>query len=834
MLDDAVSHHRQGRLDAAVALYDRVLAVQPDQFDALHLGGLARFQAGDARGAAERLARAVAAAPGSPDAQINYAVVLSALGQFAPALAACDRAIALAPDRPDAHYGRGNVLCAVGRYAEGVASYDRVLARMPDHVDTLVNRGNALGLLGRGAEALDAYERALAADPSNAGAWINRGTTLLALGRAADALASCDRGIALRADDAEAHFGRGNALRALGRDLDAIAAYDRTLSLNPNHFGALVNRGNALLALERTEEALACYDRVLRSTPDHVETLFNRGNALRALGRQSDAIAVYDRVLVLRPDHADAMINRGNALDDLGRFDDALASYDRALAARPDDAEALNGRGNVLLRLGRLDDSLDVFRRALAARPDQANALAQSVFVARWLCDWREIDRVQARIMARLRDDAIAIDPFLTLALTDDPGLQLQAARRQWKARFGRGAPLAARPPGASDRIRLGYLSGDFRQHAIAMQTVALFERHDRARFEVVAFSYGADDGSAMRGRVMGAFDRFHDLRGLSRIEIARRIRAEQIDLLVELSGYIRDGHPEILGYRPAPVQAHYFGYPGPLGSDAVDYMLVDGFIVPPEARAHYDARLAILPDCYMVSDSRRRVAARRPTRAECGLPEGGFVFCSFNNGWKLSPETFDVWMRLLRAVPGSVLWLLADNRWAEANLRREAAARGVDAGRLAFAPRCPPDEHLARLALADLFLDTLPYNAHVTASEALWMGLPLLTCAGRSFASRVAGSLLHSVGVPELVTGNLADYEALALALARDPDRLQALRSRLAAARTTAAHFDIERMRRAIEAAYETMVERWRRGLKPESFVVPAQDDAVGTAPNS
>ena len=715
---------------------------------------------------------------------------------------------------------------AVGFYEQGrpdlaEAPCAQVLRRRPNDPDALHLLGTIRGQQGRFAEAAELLIRAVAADPRRSEAHRMLGIALFSLGQHEQALASFARAVAERPDHIAALANLGDAQRKLGRHAEALATYDRALAIRPGDPQVLSGKGVALIALDRDEEAAVCFERVLAARPDHVEAWVNRGSALRRTGRYDAALACFDRALALRPDFRDARFLRALTLQELGRLDEAVAEYDGVLAARPDDADVLNNRGNALRWLNRYDEALASFDRAVAIVPGHVNAFPSAAHLRRMVCDWGMFTATNDALLARVRAGGPAMDAFPLLAVTDDSALLLNAGRQFWTSRRTAAAPLPPRPPQARDRIRLGYLSADFRMHPVAIQTVQLFEAHDRSRFEVLGFSYGADDGSRLRRRLEQAFDSFLDVRALGLPDIARRIRELEVDVLIDLTGYMTDTRMEILAWRPAPVQVHYFGYPGPLGADAVDYMLVDPFIVPPDQRVHYTEKLVILPDCYMVSDGKRLVADVRPDRAACGLPTDGFVFCSFNNNFKITPPLFDIWMRLLRAVPASVLWLLADNRWAEENLRREAASRGIDAGRLVFAPRRPPHEHLARIALADLFLDTLPYNAHVTASDALATGLPVLTCAGRSFASRVAGSLLNCVGLPELVTGNLADYEALALKLATGPERLQALRRRLGAARATAPHFDIDRMRRPIESAYETMVERWRRGLPPESFSV-------------
>jgi predicted O-linked N-acetylglucosamine transferase (SPINDLY family) len=374
------------------------------------------------------------------------------------------------------------------------------------------------------------------------------------------------------------------------------------------------------------------------------------------------------------------------------------------------------------------------------------------------------------------------------------------------------------------EKLRLAYLSADFQAHATAFLIAELIERHDRSRFEVHAISFGRDDASAMRARLRSAFDRFHDVGAMSHEAIARLIRELEVDVAVDLKGYTQHARPDVLRYRPAPIQVSYLGFPGTMGGDFIDYVIADPIVLPFSEQPFYTEQIVHLPDCYQPNDTKRPTAKATLTRSEAGLAEGAFVFCSFNNNYKINPAVFDVWMRLLAQVPESVLWLLRANETAETNLRAHAQERGIAPTRLIFADRTSLDQHLARHRLADLFLDTLPCNAHTTASDALWAGLPVLTCRGRSFAGRVAASLLQSVGLPELGCTNLADYEALALKLATDPLMLGQLRQRLAQNRAHARLFDIDRYRAHIEAAYRRMWEIRQDG-PPQSFAVERLD---------
>jgi protein O-GlcNAc transferase len=408
----------------------------------------------------------------------------------------------------------------------------------------------------------------------------------------------------------------------------------------------------------------------------------------------------------------------------------------------------------------------------------------------------------------------------------DDPALHLQGAKNLIATRMPtRPAPLWAGTRFRHDRIRIAYVSSDFHEHATAHLIAELIELHDRARFEVIGLSFGIDDGSAVRRRLAQAFDGFLDMPEQSDRAIAAELHAREIDIAVDLKGHTRGSRPEIFAHRPAPIQVSYLGFPGTIGADFLDYVIADPIVLPVSQQPFYTERIVQLPDCYQANDSKRAISAQTPERRAAGLPDAGFVFCCFNNNYKIRRPVFDVWMRLLSEVPGSVLWLLRDTAGVEGNLRREAAARGVDPDRLIFAERCALDVHLARHRLADLFLDTLPYNAHTTASDALWAGLPLVTCQGEAFAGRVAASLLAAVGLPELVTQNLADYEALALRLARDPAMLRSVRDKLAANRSTHPLFDSARFCRHLEAAYLRMWETWQRGEPPQPFRVDAGD---------
>ena len=710
-----------------------------------------------------------------------------------------------------------------GRLAEAERLYRTVLETHPRQFDAL----HLLGLVhyqrGDCAEAVRLIDLALVAKPDVSAAHNSRAAALNGLKRFADAVGSCDRAIALDPTNAEALSNRGLALVDLKRFDDALASCERAIALRPDLPEGFNNRGNALKELKRFEEALASYSQAIALRPDYADGFNNCANALIGLKRFGEALDCCQRAIALRQDLAEAYYNRGIALHELKRYEEALASYDQAVALRPDYPEALVNRGTALTDLNRYTEARDSYAGALALAPEYEYLKGMHLFAKMRICDWTEFDRDCAHLARAVAGGTTTALPFHLLPCLPDPALQLACAERFVANRHPPApVPLWRGERYAHEHIRVAYLSADLRDHPVSLLAAGLFERHDRSRFEVTAISYGPDAPSPMRARLMAAFDRFIDARDLSDADVAGRMRELEIDIAVDLNGFTEGLRPDVLAHRPAPVQVNYLGYAGTMGGPAWDYILADRFVVPDDSCRFYAEQVVALPDAFMVTDAGRRISAPAPTRAQAGLPEDGFVFCCFNNSYKITPDIFDVWMRLLGKTAGSVLWLAAADASATENLRREAQARGVAPDRLVFAPKVPLNEdHLARLGLADLFVDTPRYNAHATAADALWAGLPVLTCAGASFASRVAGSLLGAIGLQELITYSLADYEVCALRLAADRALLASVRERLVRNRRTHPLFDTDRFVRDLEAAYTVMWERTRRGERPASFAV-------------
>lgn len=713
-------------------------------------------------------------------------------------------------------------LCQQGRTGEAESLCREILASEPRHPEALHLLGLMVLQSGDLRAGVDLVRRSVKANPRQPAAYCNLGVALLRLQRPLEALASFEKALAGAPSSIDVLCNLGTCQLRLGRAQQALASFERALQLRPDHAEALEGRGNALQALERHEEAFASFDRALLHRAGESQTHNNRAIALKALNRCEEALASLKRALELRPDNTEALANRASVLQALRRPAEALESCQRALELKPDYVEALSIRCEALRSLQRHEEAVRSYAELLAIAPQHDYAPGAMLHSQLNSCDWTDYAaRVERIVKAVQRGRRVDCPPSF-LAISGSPAAQLECARIFAAHRY---PPAPVRQWGGQryrhDRIRLAYLSGDFHEHATAHLTAELFELHDRRQFELTAVSFGPEDGSDMRQRLRRAFERFVDVRALGDAAVAAWLRQSEIDIAIDLKGFTNGCRTGILSHRPAPIQVSYLGYPGTLGAAYVDYLIADRHVLPAAHRDFYTEKVVYLPDCYQVNGSRCETPAAAPQRADAGLPPHGVVFCCFHQHYKITPVMFDIWLRLLASVDDSVLWLLEGGPAVARNLRAAGARRGIESGRLVFAPLVPHAQHLARLQLADLFLDTLPVNAHTTASDALRMGLPVLSCPGEAFVGRVAGSLLHAVGLPELAVGTLADYVQRARELATSPALLLEIRTRLARNLSTHPLFDTDRFRRHLESAYLTMMERHGRGLAPAGFSV-------------
>ncbi len=859
-----------GRADEAAALLTQALKGKPRDATLLGALGLARLMQGDA-GAAEKALRGALKWGNHDDALLHMrlGMALGAQGHAAQAVVELRHAQLLAPDNPDVLLNLANAVVESGQGSETEQLLRRVLMHKPDHGDARFNLGTLYMRLGRLDEAAAEFRTLLDYYPNSADAHNNLGIVLERQLHREQAEKAYRMALALDENNISAMNNLGNVLRTQGRADEALDCYAQAIRAMPDHADGYLNQGILRASQNLLDEACTLFCKALSADPRCIEAEINLAEVYRRKVALGDAIEALRRALAIDPDSAIALNGLGNVLRMQGHLGDAADCYSRAMRATPRDPSAfLNlgilralqgqyGEACALLRQavkvdekcaqarlklaevlrisGHLDESRQAYQQLLLQQPQHAAASAGLAHVRQHLCDWEGIEKLwdDARNALGCGED-IGITPFSALSIPTTPQEQLACARAWARREFGwiiknSGGNNECQPYGAirdyqqwrdgnaggARNLRLGYLSWDYHEHATAYLMAEVFELHDRERFTVTAYSYGPDDGSAIRQRIRGACDAFIDIAGVSEAEAARRIAADNIDILIDLKGYTLGARTPILAYRPAPVQVNWLGFPGTMGTECIDWILADHFIIPEGAEQNYAEQVYRLPDCYQPNDRKREIGAA-PTRAECGLPDAGVVFCCFNQAYKILPETFGAWMRILHRVPGSVLWLLETGEDATRNLRLNAAAHGVSAERIVFAPRQPLAAHLARYRIADLALDTFPYTSHTTASDALWAGCPLVTRVGDTFASRVAGSVLNAVGLSELITSIPTDFEELAVQIALAPERRARLRQYLEQGRKGFALFDTPRLVAHLENAYQTMRKSWldRSGL--------------------
>ncbi len=780
LYQQAQSCHQAGDITQEKIIYRQLLELQPENPDVLCLLGIAECQTGN----------------------------------IEAGLCSIEKSLEIFPNQPEAHYIRGNAQQMFGNLEAAVESYDRAVALKSDYVEAHSNRGVALQGLRRFEEAVGSYERAIAINPGYPFIHSNRGVALQELGQFNAALESYNKALAIKPDYAEAYSNRGNVLRELGAFDAAIESFDRAIAIEPTCAEAHYNRGLSLANSDRLEEALSSYERAIAIMPDYAEVYSNRGNVLRQLGKLGAALESYNRALAIKPDYAEAYSNRGVALQETMRFEEALGSYDRAIEIRPDYAEAYYNRGQTLQALKKPDEALASFNRAMALKPDIHFLYGDLLHTKMRLCLWDDMNVFRNDIMEKVMNHENVSHAFIMHTLSDSPAVLKKCAQSYSETACPHQAMVNLKYR-RHDKIRVGYFSSDFGDHPVTHHLAGMFEEHDRSKCDVIGFSFIHRTGQ-WTDRVARAFDQFVEVQNMSDKEVAMLARSMEIDIAVDLNGYTQGGRPCIFAQRAAPIQISYIGFLGTMGASFMDYLIADKTIIPEENKKYYTEKIIYLPS-YQCND-KFSFSNKEFSRHEMGLPEDGFVFCSFNDNYKIMPDVFDSWIRILKRVPEGVLWLFASNETAVRNFRKESEKRGLDSDRLVFAKRMTLEDHLARQRLADLFLDTFPYNAGATASNALRVGLPVLTRAGRSFASRIASSLLQSLGLPELITTTPEEYESLAIQLASNQQRYRALKQKLVENLKASLLFNAQQFARSLEAAFIAVYDEHQKGLDAEA----------------
>lgn len=777
-----------GDLIKALEHAQTILSAFPQNLTALQLKGQCQLMAGDAQGCVDTMTLLLTYTPRDAMALNNRAVALDQLGRTEQALVDYESACRTEPDYLDALLNRAICLDKLGRHSDAVLAYRQLLQRDPRIADAHYGLGNALDRMGEPEAAVAAYQAAVKMEPTHGLAWYNMANVLLDMKRLEE----------------------------------AVEAYGQASTALPNYAPIYNNCANAFKALYLYDDALTLYDAALAVDPESTDTRYNKALLLNNLQRWLLAVEACAELIKRAPDHARGHNNLGVALSGLRQYVAALDAYKTAARLQPDMPEAYANQAGTLEMLQRHEEAIDAYKQALQLLPTYPHLPGRLAYKQLYICDWSDFEVNRKRILDGTAGGHAVCDPFRILAFSDS-AKDHAAVAQLWSTQLT--PPVVdlgpAVLPARHQRIRVGYFSADFHLHATALLMAQFFELHDKSKFEVMAFSFGAKDHDAMNERLRRSFDHYFDVRSMDDDAVVCLARQMELDIAVDLKGYTLDSRIGIFQRRAAPIQVNYLGFPGTMGVPFIDYILADYTLVPDDLRTAYTEKVIRVPGSYQVNDQHRAVAQRTPSRKELGLPEDAFVFCCFNNNYKITPALFDIWMRLLQKVPSSVLWLLSDNPKVVENLQREAQSRGIAHERLVFAPRASVEDHLARQKAADLFLDTVPCNAHTTASDALWVGLPVLTCTGSAFASRVAASLVLAQGLDELVTENLAAYEAKALDLAQDPCRMKALRQKTEQAIKTGLLFNTPELTRAIERGFEAAYERAHSGYAPDHIDV-------------
>ena len=840
----AIEAHKAGKMKDANRLYTSILKTKPQHPDANHNLGLLKVRVGKVEEALAFFKTALEANFNSAQFWSSYIDCNIRLERFeeAKALLSSARAKGAAGDAFDQLQERLDVsnsgpkegldqlknalrnlvmLHKRGELQRALDGAINLLKQFPDLEALHIISAEIHSSFKNYGAAVVSYKRALKISPDRPETHNNMGIALKNHGKLDEAIASYKKGIKIQPGFAQIHSNMGNALQDQDKLGEAIASYQQALKIDPEGAEVYSNLGITFQKKGDLEAAIESYNKALEKNPGLYEAYNNMGAAFQDKGDYDAAIESYDRALRINPDYASAYNNMGNALRDQGKLTEAILAYEQAIEIQPGHADAFYNKGNAFRDQGKFNKACEAYEQALKIEPDNEVYETDRLFILQNMCNFSNGNTLE-NASATLGIQTGAVPTFPGFSWADNPAEQLARSHKWMSEKIKTETrPLPRQPNKMPKRLRIGYISADFKIHPVAYLTLRLFELHDRSKFEVFGYSISGAPDSEMRKKIINSFDGFRDLSLISNKDAAEAIRKDQIDILIDLTGFTKDNRAEILALRAAPIQINYLGYPGSLGADFIDYMIADPVLVPEEHRLSYSEKIIYLPHTYQPTDDMRTIAKTTTTRTELGLPEDAFVFCCFNNNYKISRREFDIWMQLLSKVDDSVLWLIKPNKWARQNLCNEAEKRGVASTRLVFANKLPQSEHLARHKHADLFVDTFNYNAHTTASDALWAGLPLVTKKGNQFAARVAASILTAVGLPELITETEDNYERLILELATDTKKLYSIRSKLAKNLLQKPLFDTKRYTLNFEAGLIKAYDLYFNDQKPKDIWV-------------
>ena len=808
--------------DNMINYLEKAASINPDLAEVHNKIGIGLKQVGRFEDSVESFKRALGINPDYSDAYNNLGNVFMELENIESALNSYHQALKINPDYPALHNNLGNAFKELGQIDNALKSYKSALIHNPDNADSHNYIGNIFSELGQHDDAVKSYERAIGINPEYADAYNNLGNALRDSEQLESALKSFEKSVELNPNFPEAYNNLGNLLKGLGRFDDAVKSFKKSIKISPNFAEAHNNYGNLLADLERRDDSIKSFKKAIEINPNFAEAYNNLGNVFKTLNRFKESIQSYEMAIEINPDFAEAYNNLGNLLTmDTKLLNQAVKSFEKAVEINPDFAIAHNNLGNAYKDLNFLDKALNSYERAFDIENSLDNVLGNVLSTKMNSCNWDGLAELLDDAKKRIVNNEKVIEPFTLLGVIDDSAIQRKATELRVNANHPKSnlLPTIDQYP-KHPKIRIGYFSADFREHPLAYLTAELYELHDRNHFEVHAFSFGPDTQDEMNLRIKAGVDYFHEVRTMSHKDIAMLARSLEIDIAVDLGGYTINCRTEIFALSAAPIQASYIGVLSTMGANYYDYLIAGQGMIPKNNQKYFTEKIVYLP-CFQVNDSTQSLPDITFTRKDLGLPETEFVFCCFNNTYKITPSTFDSWGRILEKVNGSVLLMYADNDTVQKNLIKEITARGIDSNRLILGKRLSKSEYLARYRVADLFLDTHPYNAGTTASDALRMGLPVLTYLGNSMVSREAASVINAVNLPELITTNQEQYESLAIELATDPEKLKIIKDKLASNLSTAPLYDTKLFTKNLESAYTMIYERYLQGLEPDHIYV-------------
>ena len=845
-----------GKLEDSVKSYELSLSIDPNYAEAHNNLGNVLRQLGDLDYALKSYKKAFKLDPNYVEAIFSASIILQTLGQFEDMIEYLERVLILKPNISEAHNNLGIALKELGQYSKAITSYQKALEIQPNYLEAHNNLGNAFKNNGQLEKAIESYQEALSISPDYPTLHNNIGNAFKELGEIERAVKCFKKAIEINPDFPDSHNNLGDALRELNQFDDAVESYEKAISIDPDYFEAFNNLGTAFKDIDKLDEAVSSYEKALKINPEFADSYNNLGNVLKKLGKLDDALESYEKGIAINPYDVDIHNNLGRLFSKLKRMDEALHSYktaikinpqhaetyknlaiifmdldrleesfnyvEKAISLNPKYAEGHSMKGRILSEFDQLDEALESFNKADQIDPNLYFILSNILQTKMRLCDWNTLPELIKELKNRINNNKKhTIIPFDLLSLIDDPRLQRMASENYIKEDFPRNYSVPnSTPYPIHKEIRIGYFSSDFRIHPVATLTAELYETHDRSQFEIHAFSFGPDTGDEMNLRIKSGVDFFHDIREMSERDAVVLARSLEIDIAIDLGGFTGDSRTGIFAMRVAPIQISYIGYLGTMGSEYYDYLIADQIMIPKKYQQYYSEKIIYLPS-FQVNDSKEKPPNIFFSRKDIGLPEEGFIFCCLNNTYKINPSVFDSWAKILNNVERSILLIYADHESSKVNLLKEIKSRGVDSNRLFFAESFSRPEYLARYRIPDLFLDTRPYNAGTTASDALRMGLPVLTLMGESYPSRMAGSILTAANLTELITYSERDYESMAIDLASNPKKLKIIKEKLENSLIKTPLYDIALFTKSLEFSFKEIYKREKNGSKPKNIYV-------------